>query len=101
LIGRRASLALFFADDRAEAKEQSRLGLCPITGLVAALRSVFTGALPSAYKQEDCTMSTLGDQRNFLRFVVTTAMLKNSERRIPPFFRPFDCQKTFTTSNRW
>jgi hypothetical protein len=46
----------FFTNDRAEAKEQSCISLCPVTGLATALESVSTGALSSAYKQKDCIM---------------------------------------------
>jgi hypothetical protein len=78
------SLPRFFADDRAEAKEQSHVSLCPITRLATALRSVSTVALSSVGKQLDCTMQWIGRLSNFLRFRMTLRMLKNSERRIPP-----------------
>ena len=46
----------FFTNDRAEAKEQSCISLCPVTGLATVLESVSTGALSSVYKQVDCIM---------------------------------------------
>jgi len=38
-------------------KEQSQIGLCPITGLATALGSVSTVALSSACEQPDCIIS--------------------------------------------